>query len=97
MTQAMDHVEAHPVETGSRVPSQGFRLPAIDRMRGFVILLMALDHVRDFFSADALHFDPTDLAHLSGAVPDPLCYTHLCTYLHAPRGRVGVPARNETR
>jgi uncharacterized membrane protein len=61
LTQANGHVDARLVEE-ARVPTQtGVRLPAIDRMRGLVILLMALDHVRDFFNANALHFDPTDL------------------------------------
>ncbi|MGH6794180.1 MAG: DUF1624 domain-containing protein [Methylocella sp.] len=62
MTQAAGRAEAPPVERSSRVLAHGVRLPAIDRMRGLIILIMALDHVRDFFSADALHFDPTDLA-----------------------------------
>ena len=38
------------------------RLPAIDRLRGLVILLMALDHVRDFFNLEAMQFDPLDLS-----------------------------------
>jgi uncharacterized membrane protein len=42
------------VGKASIVPAlAGARLPGIDRMRGLVIILMALDHVRDFFNADA--------------------------------------------
>ena len=36
------------------------RVPAIDVMRGFVMALMALDHVRDYFGPTM--FDPTNLA-----------------------------------
>jgi uncharacterized membrane protein len=78
LTQALGHVETLPVERGSLVPSHGVRLPAIDRMRGLVILLMALDHVRDFVSADALYFDPTDLARTYPALFLTRFVTHYC-------------------
>jgi len=47
-------------------------------MRGLVIILMALDHVRDFFNADALHFSPTDLAHTYPALFLTRFITHYC-------------------
>ena len=37
------------------------RLVFIDALRGLVIVLMALDHVRDFFGPAS--FNPLDLAH----------------------------------
>jgi uncharacterized membrane protein len=75
----MDQVTTQPVERVSRVPSRAdVRLPGIDRLRGLVILLMALDHVRDFFNADALHFDPTDLAWTYPALFLTRFVTHYC-------------------
>jgi uncharacterized membrane protein len=35
------------------------RLDAVDLLRGLVIVIMALDHARDFFTN--ARFDPTDL------------------------------------
>jgi uncharacterized membrane protein len=79
LTQAIDRVETRPVESVSSVTAPaGVRLPGIDRMRGLVILLMALDHVRDFFSADALHFDPTDLTRTYPALFLTRFVTHYC-------------------
>jgi hypothetical protein len=42
------------------VPPKPERLQSVDLVRGLVMILMALDHVRDFWS-DRLLMDPTDL------------------------------------
>jgi len=75
---------------------RGPRLPGVDRLRGLVIVIMALDHVRDFFDADAVRFFPTDLTHTYVALFLTRFVTHYCAptfallagvsaYLHGQR------------
>lgn len=61
-------------------PGKPHRLPEIDRLRGLVMVLMALDHMRDFLDADALRFSPTDLAQTYPF----LFFTRLVTHFCAP-------------
>jgi uncharacterized membrane protein len=52
------------------------RVEAVDLLRGLVMVLMALDHVRDFFSSYA--GNPTDATRVSGLMFVTRWVTHLC-------------------
>lgn len=58
--------------------SNNKRIQSIDLLRGIVMIIMALDHVRDYFHSDAFLYSPTDLAHTSVLIFFTRWITHYC-------------------
>ena len=54
------------------------RIESIDILRGLVMLVMALDHVRDYFHAPAFVYSPTDLTHTDFMQFFTRWITHFC-------------------
>jgi len=76
------------------------RLDVIDALRGLVICLMVLYHVRDFIHRDAFLYDPLDLTKTSFVLYGTRWVTHLCAptfvllsgvsiWLQAQKGKTG--------
>lgn len=58
--------------------ARGARLSSIDCLRGIIMVIMALDHVRDFFHDAATRFDPLDLDLSNPALFFTRFVTHYC-------------------
>jgi len=68
--------DAEAMPGAARAP----RIASIDALRGLVILLMLVDHTREFFYLHAQVGDPMDLA----TTPPALFFTRLAAHLCAP-------------
>ncbi|MEP4535395.1 MAG: heparan-alpha-glucosaminide N-acetyltransferase domain-containing protein [Cyclobacteriaceae bacterium] len=54
------------------------RIESIDLLRGAVMILMALDHLRDYFSYEAFLFEPTDIDQTTASLFFTRFITHYC-------------------
>ena len=59
-----------------RPTSSAPRIVSVDLLRGLIMIVMALDHVRDYFSP--YPWDPTDLTQASPALFLTRWITHFC-------------------
>ena len=60
------------------VERTGSRVNSIDLLRGLVMIIMALDHTRDYFHGDSMFFNPTDLEKTNVVLFFTRWITHFC-------------------
>lgn len=59
-------------------PAAKGRVPSVDALRGFVMIIMALDHTREFFHSGAMSFSPEDLTRTTTVLFFTRWITHIC-------------------
>jgi len=65
----------------SAIPAQSVpaaRIQSVDALRGAIMMLMAIDHIRDYVARSAQQFLPTDLARTTPAIFFTRWITHFC-------------------
>ncbi len=68
-----------PLITDDAAPaSSAWRVDAVDLLRGVVMVIMLLDHTREFFHREALNFDPADLTKTNTLLFFTRWVTHFC-------------------
>src|SRR5579884_1745619 len=59
-------------------PTPASRLQSVDALRGAIMMLMAIDHLRDYLARSAMQFSPTDLTRTTPAIFLTRWITHFC-------------------
>jgi uncharacterized membrane protein len=54
------------------------RIQSVDALRGAIMMLMAIDHIRDYVAQSAQQFSPTDLTRTTAAIFFTRWITHFC-------------------
>jgi uncharacterized membrane protein len=67
-----------PAAAHTGTPAAARRITSIDALRGLVMIIMALDHVRDFIHRGAMSGSPTDLATTTPLLFFTRWITHIC-------------------
>src|SRR5580658_1278073 len=80
MSEVMAVTHANPAtRSGVMAQAAGSRIVSVDFMRGLAMVVMAIDHARDFVSN--LPFEPEDIAHTNPALFFTRWITHFCAPL----------------
>ena len=69
---------AGPSGTFTSAPRSHARVTGLDALRGLIMVIMALDHTRDFIHAGAMSFSPEDLARTTPIIFLTRWVTHIC-------------------
>lgn len=80
---------ARPLSSPNIAPSTG-RIQSVDALRGAIMILMAVDHVRDFINSAAMSFSPTDLTRTTAALFFTRWITHFCAPVFAFTAGIGA-------
>ena len=59
-------------------PAPAPRIQSVDALRGAIMMIMAIDHIRDFVDRSAMQFSPTDLTRTTAALFFTRWITHFC-------------------
>jgi uncharacterized membrane protein len=68
----------NPFPGASHLHARKVRNSAVDALRGLVMIIMALDHTREFFHSGAMTFQPEDLARTTVPIFLTRWITHIC-------------------
>src|SRR6476620_12513952 len=70
-----------PITSAGTITKKTSRVESIDLLRGLIMIIMAIDHIRDYFHADAALYAPTDLSKTNVLLFFTRWITHFCAPL----------------
>src|SRR6185503_8830837 len=87
-TTRLETTTAPTLQPATQAPRTTSRVESVDLVRGAVMILMALDHVRDFVSKQ--RFPPEDLSRATAALFATRWVTHFCAPAFSLLAGVGI-------